>query len=227
MKISKFVQIVKRRGRGIVIHLEGGGIVLSTGTAIYKTPGLPDMHGEEQIRTVLDIEPKQMEKIYISEDYAQDISDIYGCDLSDGYDGTIGAKKLQTSVFVGGRFAQALEADDGELIFYDDALFEPLKDVEKESEYITLAVRKTPKGQRYVIFMDGFEVLAAVMPIDVVNEDYLKELKKFEEKVYRQLMRNKARKKEKEEAEKQGEFDPETGEIYEQQTIEGTEDEES
>lgn len=226
MKISKFVQIVKRRGRGIVIHLEDGGIVLSTGTAIYKAPGLPDMHGEEQIRTVLDIEPRQMEKIYIREDYAQDISDIFGCDLTDGYEGTIGAKKLQTIAFVGGRYAQALEADDGELIFYDDALFAPLIDREKESSYINLAIRETRKGQRYIVFMDGFEVLAAVMPMEVATEDYLKELQKFEAKVCAQIMKNNARKaaeENKESEEEQIGFDPETGEIYEQQTAEAQE----
>lgn len=218
MKISKYVQLLKRKGHGRVVHIaDSGNIVLSTHASLYKAYGLPDMRGEDQIMTVLDIEPKQREKIYISEDYAASIDDVYGMNLEDGMEETVKARKLQMVVFVNGRYAQVLEADDGELLFYDETLLMPLSDRMKESEYIELAVRETAKGVRYIVFMDGFEVLAAIMPMDIVSADYLKELKKFETKVYEQYLRQERRKLEQAEAaEENNDYDPETGEVFEE-----------
>ncbi len=221
MKISKYVALAKRRGYIRVVHTDDG-ILLGNSAALYKAPELPDMRGEEQIRAVLDIEPGQAKKIFITEDYAESFDDVYGMDLTDGLDKrTTGAKKIQSAAFVKGIYAQALEVDDGELIFYDEAFLAPLSDRFKESEYISLAVRETTKGVKYIVVMDGFEVLAGIMPMAIVTEDYLKELKKFEDKVYAQLLREQrreqARKMETEDGRK---IDPDTGEIYEQQTME-------
>lgn len=218
MKISKYVQLLKRKGHGRVVHIgNSGDIVLGTHASLYKAYGLPDMRGEDQIMTVLDIEPKQREKIYIVEDYATSIADIYGINLEDGMDGTVKARKLQTVAFVNGRYAQALETDDGELLFYDDGLIAPLSDRIKESEYIELAVRETAKGVRYIVLMDGFEVLAAIMPEDIVSMDYLKELKEFETKIYKQFLRQEQRKMEQaEKAEESKSSDTETDEAAEE-----------
>ncbi len=239
MKISKFVQLVKRRGYCCVVHTNSGEILLSNGAALYKAPGLPDMRGEEQIRTVLDIEPGQARKIYIQEDTVSAFDDVFGMDLTDGMSDTASAKKIQSAAFVKGIYAQALEADDGELIFYNEDLLSPLSDRMKESEYIELAVRKTQKGQRFIVVLDGFEVLAGIMPVSVTSEEYLKELQKFEQKVYAQVVREKQREldkaakaegqtelfgKEKNESQEQ-DFDPETGEIFGQQTIEDYQEE--
>ena len=196
------------------------------------------MRGEEQIRTVLDIEPGQARKIYIQEDTVSAFDDVFGMDLTDGMSDTTSAKKIQSAAFVKGIYAQALEADDGELIFYNEDLLSPLSDRMKESEYIELAVRKTQKGQRFIVVLDGFEVLAGIMPVSVTSEEYLKELQKFEQKVYAQVVREKQRELDKAaKAEGQTElfgkknesqeqdFDPETGEIFGQQTIEDYQEE--
>lgn len=50
MKLSKFANLVKAGGRCAVLHVEGSGIWLSTGTAIYRATELPDMEGSEQVR---------------------------------------------------------------------------------------------------------------------------------------------------------------------------------
>ena len=77
------------------------------------------------------------------------------------------------------------------------------------------------------------------MPVSVASEEYLKELQKFEQKVCAQVVREKQREldkaakaegqtelfgKEKTENQEQ-DFDPETGEIFGQQTIEDYQEE--
>lgn len=70
--------------------------------------------------------------------------------------------------------------DDGELIFYREAMLSPLAEQIKESDYIRYTVRKMESGQRYLVVHDGFEVLAAIMPVRIVTEKYLADLSEFQ-----------------------------------------------
>ena len=53
MKLSKYVKLVKGGGYCMVAHVEDSGIWLGTRSAIFRATELPDMVGEEQVRTVL------------------------------------------------------------------------------------------------------------------------------------------------------------------------------
>lgn len=217
MKISKFVGLAKRCGYLRVIHTDKDEIMLSNGEAFYKANGLPSVWLEEQIIAMLDIEPMQARKIHIKIDQVKSFANVYGLDLTDGFIGTTDARKLRTSACVNGVLAQAVEAVDGELIFYDEKLLAPLSDRIKESEYTKLAIRETIDGLKYIVFMDGIEVLAAILPKKIISKDYLEELKEFEGKAYQQYIRESRReleKKEKEEMLRQ-QVDLETGEILE------------
>lgn len=58
MKLSKYEKLVKEGGYCSVVHAEGSGIWLGTRAAMFRATELPDMVGEEQVRTVLDIPEK-------------------------------------------------------------------------------------------------------------------------------------------------------------------------
>lgn len=55
MKLSKYAKLVKEGGYCSVVHAEDSGIWLGTRAALFRATELPDMVGEEQVRTVLDI----------------------------------------------------------------------------------------------------------------------------------------------------------------------------
>lgn len=83
--------------------------------------------------------------------------------------------------------------DDGELIFYREAMLSPLAEQIKESDYIRYTVRKMESGQRYLVVHDGFEVLAAIMPVRIVTEKYLADLSEFQALCTEQFYRERAR----------------------------------
>lgn len=66
MKLSKYVKLVKGGGYCMVAHVEDSGIWLGTGSAIFRATELPDMVGEEQVRTVLDMPEKAWEKVHFT-----------------------------------------------------------------------------------------------------------------------------------------------------------------
>lgn len=132
MKLSKYVKLVKGGGYCMVAHVEDSGIWLGTRSAIFRATELPDMVGEEQVRTVLDMPEKAWEKVHLAEQI-------------------------------------------------------------KESDYIRYTVRKMESGQRYLVVHDGFEVLAAIMPVRIVTEKYLADLSEFQALCTEQFYREQAR----------------------------------
>lgn len=132
MKLSKYVKLVKGGGYCMVAHVEDSGIWLGTRSAIFRATELPDMVGEEQVRTVLDMPEKAWEKVHLAEQI-------------------------------------------------------------KESDYIRYTVRKMESGQRYLVVHDGFEVLAAIMPVRIVTEKYLADLSEFQALCTEQFYRERAR----------------------------------
>lgn len=69
----------------------------------------------------------------------------------------------------------------------------PISQEIKDSEYIVYTVRKTTSGQRYVVVHDGFDVLAAIMPMQVVTQEFLADLSEFQALCTEQYYREKDR----------------------------------
>ncbi len=183
MKISKFVQTAKNTGQCIVIHA-AGEIYLSNGNAIYKASELPNMNGKSQIAAVLDIEPKKLKKITIMETSYTSRDDICGYDLSDGTTvGEMEIEKMETAAVVNGNIYAAFRCNNGEITFFSEDLLAPIKDrIKDESTYTSYAARTHAKGFKYIIIKDGFEVLAAILPVKILNEDYMDNLRIFYDK---------------------------------------------
>lgn len=180
MKISKFVQTIKSTGQCAVIHVPGE-IYLSTGRSIYKAPELPDITGIPQIAAVLDIEPKKLKKIVVQEEHCKDKADILGFDLSENPPEELEVSRIPVAAVVGEKnFTAFLCHDNGEMIFFDESLLDPIKDrIKKEDAYIGYTARIHPKGHKYIIVKDGFEVLAAILPVKVLSDKYIKNLREF------------------------------------------------
>lgn len=194
MKLSKYVKLVKGGGYCMVAHVGDSGIWLGTRSAIFRATELPDMVGEEQVRTVLDMPEKAWEKVHFDERREGTVKSIFGMNLSDYADGEQDTEKLKVMAAPDGLWCDCRRSmDDGELIFYREAMLSPLAEQIKESDYIRYTVRKMESGQRYLVVHDGFEVLAAIMPVRIVTEKYLADLSEFQALCTEQFYRERAR----------------------------------
>lgn len=180
MKISKFVQTIKSTGQCAVIHAPGE-IYLSTGYSIYKAPELPDITGMSQIAAVLDVDPKKLKKIHIEEYHCEDKANILGFDLSEYPHGELETMPLDIAAVIKENIFKVFVCrDNGEMIFFDESLLAPIKDrIKKEDAYIDYTARIHPEGYKYIIVKDGIEVLAAILPVKVLSEKYIKDLREF------------------------------------------------
>lgn len=180
MKISKFAQTVKSTGHCIVYHTPGE-IYLGTGASIYKAPEIPNMTGDSQIAAVLDIDHKKMKKIHLEEKYCESRADICGIDLSEDPCTQIDTIKMDAAAAIDGKIYETfLCHDNGEILFFDGSLLAPIKDrIKNEDAYINYTVRIHPKGYKYVVVNDGYEALAAILPVKVLSDKYIKALREF------------------------------------------------
>ncbi len=198
MKVGKYVRLIKKKGYGVWINSNDGEVYLATGASIYKAPGLPCVSGDSTIKAVLDIDQKAAEKILLKEEYASSVSDVIGYDLSDfGAAGESEAKRMKVAAVIDGAIYSALQYNGVEIIFYDQELLAPLSDKLNDkdgSAYISYAVREHKKtGHPYIVVKDGFQTLAAIMPVAVLSDDYISELQDFQLMCIDQLNRDKAR----------------------------------
>lgn len=203
MKISKFVKLVKNAGRCIVADVENSGIWLGNGYGFYRATNLPRMEGAEQVRTVLDVPEKAWEKVYLTEEWYGNAQNVMGMNLSDYEKEEKRAEKIRVVAAMDDVWAACCRCDDGELIFYRENLLSPIMDEVENSDYIMFTVRRMTSGQRYLAVHDGMNLLAAIMPMRVVSEEYLGRLAEFEAMCAEQLNRERAREKGATEAENQ------------------------
>ena len=107
MKLSKFANLVRNGGRCAVLHVEGSGIWLSTGTAIYRATELPDMEGSEQVRTVLDMTADAWKKVYLTEDWPESVSNVLGLNLAPYAQGEQDTEKRKVAAAPNGLWGSA------------------------------------------------------------------------------------------------------------------------
>lgn len=192
MKISKFTRLVKQTGYCFVADVQGSGMWLGNGHALFRAANLPLMEGREQVRTVLDIPEKAWEKIVLEEESYLGTTNVKGFDLSDCAQDEKQTKKVRVSASLDGKWTSCRRCDDGELVFYRDGLLAPIMDDIEDSDYITYTIRRTGSGQSYLAIHDGMNLLAVIMPMEVLSDTYLAELAEFQALCTEQLWRDKA-----------------------------------
>lgn len=194
MKLSKYAALVRKGGYCIAAHVEGDGVWLGTSAAIYRAAELPDAEGEEQIRAMLDISEKAWEKVYLKEVWVESVRDIFGMDLSPYVKGEQDAEKLRTAIAPNGLWSSVVRCkQDDELLFYNDGLLSPLQEELKDSDYVKYTVRIRQDGSRFLVVHDGLDVLAAVLPRLIINEEFLGDLAEFQALCTEQFYREKNR----------------------------------
>jgi hypothetical protein len=83
MKLSKYASLVKKEAYCTVYRTESDGVWLGSRAAIYRASGLPWIEGREQVRAVLSLDDKQMDKIFLQEFDCADLCDVQGMNLQD------------------------------------------------------------------------------------------------------------------------------------------------
>ena len=154
---------------------------MSNGNAIYVASEIPDITGASQIAAVLDIEQKKLKKIHIKEERCKSREDIRGYNLSECPPEELEVTKMDVAAVVNGNiYAAFLCHNNGEMIFFDESSLAPIKDrIKSEDTYINYTARIHPKGYKYIVVKDGFEVLAAILPVEVLSDQYIKDLREF------------------------------------------------
>lgn len=176
MKLSRFAALVKREGRCRVIR-QGDHTWMSLGCAIYKADGMPEIHGPTQAQTVLDLSDKAWKKIFYDEDTAESASDICGIDMTESV-----REERQTEAhpmqlcYKKGTITTALRCDGGELVFYDASLIGPVADIVRDSDYAQIVARKNSAGVTIIVVKNGFEPIAAIMPMKILDKEFMRDL---------------------------------------------------
>lgn len=193
MKLAKYAQIAKREGHCALCNVAGDGVWLATRSAVYRASDLPLIDSCEEMRAVLDLTEKDWKKIYYKTNECESLDNVLGMYLRYYDEQEAYAKKLQMQAVYKGRLATGLLCSDGELVFYDESLLGPVAKEIDDSEYVETVVRKYATGQRYIVVKNGLEVIAAVMPLNIVSQEYLEKLAEFEVYCTQQFAREKAR----------------------------------
>ena len=194
MKLRNFARAVKQTRRLHICHVARGDVWLAHGKAIYRAAGLPKSVDSETILPVLDFDAEESKKIVVISDYFDDRRDVFGMDLRDDRTLDIPARRITVSAVKNGVYATGLLCDDGELVFYSSELLSPLADVYKEhQEYIEIVVRAEENGQRYIVVRDGFDVVAAILPLNIIDKEFLGDLQEFQARCVEQYLRLEAR----------------------------------
>ncbi len=217
MKIGKFVALMKRRGYGAWINSSNQQeVYLTTGASIYKAPGLPFVDDMEVAKAILDIDKKIEEKVTLEIKEVPGMSDIFGCDLSDGSTkAEYKAEHIRAAAVIDDAVYSVLRTEDnGEILFYDRILLAPLADKLKDKDaaaYINYAVRRHARNNEpYIVVKDGFQTLAAILPVHILTTDYISELQDFQLMCIDQLRREKDREAYREQLRQQEEGQQET-----------------
>lgn len=188
MKISKFTGLVKKSQYVAAIACRDE-MYLTNGHAIYKAPGLPMLTREDEIGTILDLGFKDRITMSINAAVMNDPTDILGFDMTPlGED--ISANTLNICAQRDGQQYAGIIYGCAEVLFYNKDYLAPLADTIKNAEsYLNISVRRRKDGKPYVFLRDGMVPLAAILPVEIIDDDYIDDLETFTELCQKQLIR--------------------------------------
>lgn len=182
MKLSALSGVVRKKHSIQVFTHEtiGGEMVIGAGgAALYRCGIIPPVSGKGQIKALLSLTEKQLDKINIIEEQYSTNEDIHGYDLSDGQPASeqdTSETAIQFSYL--GKSYTSLRTKDGEILFFEDIYLAPLRE-EMQSQYFTLKTRLYDDGFKrfyYIVAKDGFATLAAILPCTILSQEFIEEL---------------------------------------------------
>ena len=197
MQLGKFAKLVKQSGFCALRTIgEDGidGVYLATQSAVFRDDRFPPVKSGEAMAAVLDMQEKDWRKVSFSAADCEGPWSVMGLDLRDSIHGEKTTKKLEMAAVWKGQMVTALVCQDEELVFLDESLLSPVRKELADSHYVEYRVRKTESGGRYVVVLNGFELVAAVMSVEVIDLNYLSRLQEYQTLCIQQYEREKVRK---------------------------------
>ena len=142
---------------------------------------------------MLDLPEKAWNKVYMSEIRAESTADVLGMELSPYAAGEQDADKQKLMAAHNGHWCACYRCrEDGELIFFDEEALGPVMEEIRRSDYIKFTARKAKNGAWYLVVHDGFDVLAAILPVRVLTEEYMTDLAEFQALCTKQYWKDQA-----------------------------------
>ena len=173
MKLKKVAAICKRAG---VFHLydehkESGEFRqwLGDGCAVYPLDGLPVLD-EGNLCAMFDITEKQKEKLIIRRMEMPDGISLEDTEPGEGYLYDEWPTIEYENVAV-----KPLSTRDG-MVFIQNGYLSPLSDME---DYLRLYERKDTAGRTYIVAKNGLEIVAAIMPIEKIEDSFVDKLEEL------------------------------------------------
>lgn len=206
MKLQKVAKLCKKTGVMRIFYGANDWIwYISDGVAAYPVHGVPVMD-KDSLFTMFDYDQKTREGILYTE--AQLNSGVI--DFSEKTDDEVEAKTgtyRTMQICHGGYILQPLGYGD-RLLLFDVTKLAPLE----QSQYRALYVRVSPSGQPYVVVKDGELLVAAILPMLEVPEEFTTALEDLVRDAKREA---ELRAMEGHDLQVRLIFDPETGEVEE------------
>ena len=199
MKLTKFKKLVKKSGACTVVEIEDVGIWLTNGHAIYRATELPHMDDILQVYAILDIAPNKKNSPIVN------ITNN-GYELNYGYinlqdypeeDGEVEAEELMIQAAYKNNIFNVLFSKGGEMVFYNAEYLAPIIDRVEEG-YVRFFIRGKDE-RKYIAVKDGFQLIAAIMPVKFLSDEYLSELQDYQLACMDQFRKEQEREKKKDE----------------------------
>lgn len=188
MKLKKLAALCKRAGTLRMVY-KGSTLFAGTDKALYKLPNsLPVIHNSAELIAVLGYTDKEADKLYPQYDDYNELKITTGICLDDAWEGEQICDESHFDLVAGESVLHGLECDDATMGFIDNALLDPVAD--EVSSYTEFYRRKMESGEYYYVIKDGMALLAMIMPMKVLNDEFAGRLEEMSNMVYRALYGN-------------------------------------
>lgn len=145
---------------------------LGDGRALYPLSGLPVLD-EDNLCAMFDIPEKKRKKCFFSRNQIPEEMNVE--------DSACGERMLNDrwpTVEYKGYVIKPLSTQDG-ITFIQNAYLSPLDDMD---DYLRFYERVDDAGQTYIVAKNGMEIAAVIMPVNLVEWDFVRMLEELTEK---------------------------------------------
>lgn len=166
MKIKAIAQLCKKAGMVYLYEDKNHLQWVGDGCAIYPLFDLPPMN-KDSLFTIFNIPEKQRGKIIFDNGFTPT-----GVCLDDVAYGETMLCDGDMRIISGGRTLIPLRTQMG-LIFINEKYLSPVSDIPETME---LFERVSADGRQYIAIKSGMYIYGVVLPVDVINDDFVKEM---------------------------------------------------
>lgn len=167
MKVGKIIKLCKER-RQVQTTKYNGTQWLGNGSGLYPLYRAP-VFGKDELCYAYDIGEKQS-----SEMMYRELPEFKGFCLDDYDEAETEAERLPITITRMGYVLAPYKTEEG-LYFIDIKYLAPFDDEDEVSLY----KRNREDGGVYFVAKAGFIIMGIIMPVDIINEEFLKDIKEL------------------------------------------------